>query len=72
VKSFYYFVFRSQKTLNVYFQRVGNFLCCRPKLRRTRNNERQTLLKISLVLLLNQVTNLEQGSRSGVPGSEHF
>jgi hypothetical protein len=36
------------------------------------NNQRQTLLQISLVLLLNQVTNLEQGSRSGVPCSEHL
>jgi hypothetical protein len=36
------------------------------------NNQRQTLLQISLVLLLIQVTNLEQGSRSGVPCSEHF
>jgi hypothetical protein len=36
------------------------------------NNQRQTLLQISLVLLLNQVTNLEQGSRSGIPCSEHF
>jgi hypothetical protein len=36
------------------------------------NNQRQTLLQISLVLLLNQVTNLEQGSRSGVPCTEHF
>jgi hypothetical protein len=36
------------------------------------NNQRQTLLQISLVLLLNQVNNLEQGSRSCVPCSEHF
>jgi hypothetical protein len=36
------------------------------------NNQRQNLLQISLVLLLNQVTNLEQGSRSGVPCSENF
>jgi hypothetical protein len=36
------------------------------------NNQRQTLLQISLVLLLNQLTNLEQGGRSGIPCSEHF
>jgi hypothetical protein len=36
------------------------------------NNQRQTLLQISLVLLLNQVPNLEQESRSGVPCAEHF
>jgi hypothetical protein len=37
-----------------------------------RNNQWQTLLQISLVLLQNQVTNLEQGSRSGIPCAEHF
>jgi hypothetical protein len=36
------------------------------------NNQRKTLLQISLVLLLNQVTNLEQGSRSVIPCSEHL
>jgi hypothetical protein len=36
------------------------------------NNQRQTLLQISFVLLPNKVTNLEQGGRSGVPCSEHF
>jgi hypothetical protein len=36
------------------------------------NIQRQTLLQISLVLLLNQVTSLERGSRSGVPCSENF
>jgi hypothetical protein len=37
-----------------------------------RNNQWQTLLQISLVLLQNQVTNLEQGGRSGIPWAGHF
>jgi hypothetical protein len=36
------------------------------------NNQRQTLLQSSLVLLLNQVTSLEQRGRSGVLCSENF
>jgi hypothetical protein len=36
------------------------------------NNQWQTLLQISLVLLQNQIANLEQGSRSGIPWAEHF
>jgi hypothetical protein len=77
VKSFYYTDFQSENPECIFSKSLEMFSVChkdRAALNDLElgNSQQQTLLQIFLVLLLNQVTNLEQGIRSGVPCSEHF